>query len=109
MGEQTQHWASGNWTVTEGKEDEFMARWREWLEWSSQNVDGFISATLIRDAQNPRHFVSFSPWRDAAARDVWKASYGFRDGFAAARALCDDFQGGDFELAVAVGPAEAGG
>ena len=97
----------GELDVTEGKEEEFIARWREWLEWSSRNIPGFVAATLIRDAQDPRHFVSFSPWNDAEAREVWKASDGFRDGFANARALCDDFQGGDFELAVAVSPADS--
>jgi heme-degrading monooxygenase HmoA len=97
-----EHWASGNWTVTEGKEDEFVAAWKDWLEWSRQNVDGFVSATLVRDVANPRHFVSFSPWTDAASRDAWKASAGFAEKMGAARALCDDFYGSDYSLAADV-------
>ena len=99
MADTPQHWASGNWTVSEGREEEFIAAWKDWLGWSSQNIDGFVSATLIREIANPRHFVSFSPWRDAGTRDAWKSSGGFAEKFAAVRALCDDFQGGDFSLA----------
>ena len=98
MAASAEHWASGNWMVKEGMEDEFIDAWKDWLGWSSQNIPGFVSATLIRDTQNLRHFVSFSPWKDAASRDAWKASSGFAEKFAAARSLCDDFQGGDFGL-----------
>jgi heme-degrading monooxygenase HmoA len=100
MADALQIWASGDWTVTEGKEDEFVERWKAWLGWSSQNVPGFVSATLVRDTQDPRHFVSFSSWKDAGARDAWKNSDGFAEKFPATRELCDAFRGGDFELAV---------
>ena len=79
MADTPQHWASGNWTVSEGREEEFIAAWKDWLGWSSQNIDGFVSATLIREIANPRHFVSFSPWRDAGTRDAWKSSGGFAE------------------------------
>jgi heme-degrading monooxygenase HmoA len=97
-----EHWASGNWTVTEGKEEEFIEAWRDWLRWSSQNIAGFVSATLIRDTDDPRHFVSFSPWQDGASRDAWKASAGFAEKIRAVQALCDDFRGGDYSLAASV-------
>ena len=35
-----------------------------------------------------------SEWDDAASRDAWKASHGFQEGFAASKALCDEFIGG---------------
>jgi len=76
-----------------------VARWQAWLSWSAENIPGFVKATLLRDNEDPRHFVSFSPWQDAAARDTWKASAGFAERFAAVRELCDDFRGGDFTLA----------
>jgi heme-degrading monooxygenase HmoA len=95
-------WASGDWEVKEGKEEEFVERWKDWLGWSSQNVAGFVSATLIRDVENPRHFVSFSAWKDAASRDAWKNSPGFGEKFPTVRELCDEFQGGDFHRMVSL-------
>jgi heme-degrading monooxygenase HmoA len=56
MGQAVATWASGNWSVSPGKENEFIDRWRDWLEWSRDNITGFRSATLIRDAQNDNHF-----------------------------------------------------
>ena len=96
MADTYQDWATGNWVVTQGKEEEFVARWKAWLGWSSQNIPGFVSATLIRDLQDSRHFVSFSAWEDAASRDAWKSSDGFREKFPTVRDLCDEFRGGDF-------------
>jgi heme-degrading monooxygenase HmoA len=98
MADAFENWASGNWHVKSGNEDEFVQRWKAWLEWSSQNIPGFVSATLVRDLQNPNHFVSFSAWQDAASRDAWKSSAGFAEQFPAVRELCDSFEGGDHEL-----------
>jgi heme-degrading monooxygenase HmoA len=102
MGEAATIWASGNWSVTAGKEEEFVGRWGEWLQWSRDNIPGLRSATLIRDAQDERHFISFSDWADEESRERWKNSDGFREKFAACRDLCDEFQGGDFGLANSV-------
>jgi hypothetical protein len=49
---------------------------------------------------DPRRFISYSEWSDARARDAWKQSEGCAAGFAACRAFCDDFQGGDFTKVV---------
>jgi heme-degrading monooxygenase HmoA len=97
MADTHREWASGDWVVTEGNEEEFVERWKAWLGWSSENIPGFVSATLIRDLQDPRHFVSFSAWEDVASRDAWKNSEGFRERFPQVRELCDEFRGGDFE------------
>jgi heme-degrading monooxygenase HmoA len=101
MADSLETWASGDWMVKEGNEEAFVERWKAWLGWSSQNIEGFVSATLIRDTEDPRHFVSFSAWKDAASRDAWKSSPGFAEKFPAARELCDEFHGGDFQLAAA--------
>ena len=95
-------YASGNWRVKAGSEDEFIARWHAWLSESTKAVGGFGSARLLRDAEDPRHFVSFSEWTDAAARDAWKASPAFATGLAGCRELCDDFKGSDLSQAATV-------
>jgi heme-degrading monooxygenase HmoA len=101
MAESLENWASGNWRVKEGNEEEFVKRWKEWLGWSSQNIPGFVSATLVRSTQDARHFVSFSAWQDAASRDAWKSSSGFAEQFPMVKDLCDEFEGGDCELVAA--------
>ncbi len=57
---------------------------------------GGVGAHLLRSNDDPRRFISYSEWSDARARDAWKQSEGCAAGFAACRAFCDDFQGGDF-------------
>jgi hypothetical protein len=47
-----------------------------------------------------------SEWTDVASRDAWKASPGFREGFAASKALCDEFVGGDYDEVVVVNNPE---
>jgi heme-degrading monooxygenase HmoA len=96
----SEDYASGMWLVKAGSEDAFIERWREWLTTSSSGVDGFEGAHLLRSNDDPRRFVSYSGWRDVGARDAWKQSEAFGEGFAACRAYCDDFQGGDFTAVV---------
>ena len=67
-------YASGNWHVQAGSEDEFIARWQAFITESAQTTPGFGSARLLRDADDPRHFLSFSDWADATSREAWKAS-----------------------------------
>jgi len=62
-----QEYASGNWTVKAGNEDEFVARWIAFLSESTKTAEGFGTARLLRDSDDPRHFLSFSEWTDAGA------------------------------------------
>jgi len=95
-------YASGNWLVTEGKEDEFIARWTEFLGWARADVPGLVNARLIRDVEDARHFVSLAWWTDAASRRAWKQHERFAEHMGACRALCEEMAGSDFELAVEV-------
>jgi heme-degrading monooxygenase HmoA len=94
--------ASGRWLVTEGKEEEFLQRWTEFLRWSKAEASGFIEAHLLRDSESPRSFISLSEWTDAAARQGWKEQPAFRTHLDAARGLCDEFSASDYELATEV-------
>jgi heme-degrading monooxygenase HmoA len=95
-------YVSGNWLVTKGSEDEFVSRWTQFLQWTLDNVAGFQEATLLRDADDSRHFVSFARWDDGGSRDAWRSSDGFAEKFGACRELCDDFQGGPFTRVASV-------
>lgn len=96
-----EHYASGNWTVKEGQTEAFIDRWQQWLARSTEEVPGFGSARLIQDVSNPQHFLSYSDWDTPEARDAWKQSPEFAEGFSSCRELCDDFRGGDYTQLVA--------
>jgi heme-degrading monooxygenase HmoA len=95
-------WSSGNWQVSEGKSEEFVARWRDFQEWSKEENDGFLGARLVRDLAHPDHFVSFASWRDVDAMRDWQGHPDFPAHFGPCRALCEDMQSGSFDLAVDV-------
>ena len=94
--------ASGDWVVAEGKEDEFLQRWTEFLQWTKAEAPGFIEAHLLQDAENPRHFVSLSEWSDGSARTNWRTKEDFRSHLDAARSVCDEFSNSDYGLATEV-------
>jgi heme-degrading monooxygenase HmoA len=95
-------YASGNWHVSEGSEEEFIQRWREFLEWTRDNADGFHEASLIRDDGDPRHFVSFARWDSAEAQAAWRSLPEFPQKMGACRHLCEEMTGGPYERVVAV-------
>ena len=76
----------------------------EWLFRCSENVAGFHHARLLRALNTPQQFTSISECDTGEARDALRMSAAFREGFAASKALCDEFVGGDYDEAVIVGP-----
>jgi Uncharacterized enzyme involved in biosynthesis of extracellular polysaccharides len=98
----TEHYASGSWRVSEGKESEFRERWAEFLVWSRETTPGLVTARLLRDRGDPRHVVSFAAWTSAEAREAWRQNPGFAERFGACRALCDDVYGADYDCIVSV-------
>jgi heme-degrading monooxygenase HmoA len=83
--------------VKEGKAEEFIERWRAWLGSTSQGVQGFRSARLLRAEGDPLRFTSVSDWDDDAARKAWKASPGFAQGIQSVRELCDEVVADDYD------------
>ncbi len=92
-------YASGDWQVRDGEEQEFVARWSDLLGWTRDNHPALKFATLIRAEGDSGRFVSFAEFETPEARHAWKNSEGFIERAAACRELCDEFQGGDFTLA----------
>jgi len=95
-------YASGNWIVTVGREQEFVKRWTEFLEWTRSAFTELQSAHLIQDLDDSRHFVSFSSWDTAEAVKQWRSRQEFAVKLGACRPLCDEFRASDFALAAAV-------
>lgn len=70
-------YTSGEWRVKEGRADAFIAAWSGLADWTTSNAPGCTFAKLLRDHGDPNQFLSFSPWRDQAAVDAWRALPGF--------------------------------
>jgi quinol monooxygenase YgiN len=97
-----EHYASGVWQVKEGKDEEFVERWKEFLQWSRANHPSMVVANLLRDRGTTGHYLSFSEWSDAASRDAWKQDPGFKTHIGACVALCENMHGADYDLAATV-------
>lgn len=91
MAQVGQSFTSGNWIAKEGQENELIARWTELAEWSLQEMaDGVTEAPiLIRDAANPRHFISFGGWKDPETVQAWRQRPEFQERLGRCRELCD--------------------
>ncbi|MEA5453972.1 antibiotic biosynthesis monooxygenase [Sinomonas sp. JGH33] len=95
-------YASGRWQVLPGREEEFVLRWREFLEWTHQHHPAMVDASLLQGLTNPSEFLSFSEWKDADSRAQWKRDPGFAEKIGACRALCEHMAGTDYERVVRV-------
>ncbi len=79
------------WRVKQGSEDEFAARWGEWVEWSHR--EGLAApALLLRDAEDPSTFVSFGPWESLSAVKNWRALAGYQERVARLSEVVESFE-----------------
>ena len=102
MSPSAQHLSSGNWIVRAGSEDQFIARWTDFLEWTRDNAKGLVSASLVRASNNPSHFISFADWDSLESLTAWRSTPEFAAKLGACRALCDGFEGANYTLAVSI-------
>jgi heme-degrading monooxygenase HmoA len=103
MAEVGQPFTSGNWVVKAGREDEFVARWTEFVQWSIDTMGAGVSDApiLIRETASPNHFVSFGGWKDTETVQSWRRSVAFPERLGRCRELCDEFVAGDYTVASA--------
>jgi heme-degrading monooxygenase HmoA len=92
-------YVSGDWRVSAGSEEEFVARWLAFTGWSLENASGARSFVLIRDMEQPQHFLSFGTWADLESVRAWRATTEFARLLGRCRELCDEFHAGDYSLA----------
>ena len=97
-----QPFTCGIWTVQDGREVEFVARWTA-LVASAEAMPGAESFLLIQDRQDAHRFISFGAWDEWATADKWRSSEAFGDAMRACRELCEDFRPNDSTLRVAIG------
>jgi heme-degrading monooxygenase HmoA len=99
-------YASGSWRPKAGEEDAFVAAWTEFARWIS-TMDGVDTPHLLRDANDPGHYMSYSRWRDADAMNAWRNNPEFPERMGRVRAHVDEFTPSDYELVAEVAPQPA--
>jgi heme-degrading monooxygenase HmoA len=92
-----QVYSVGLWTVKPGREDEFVAAWSEFAEWTRREISPTAVGTLLRDRETANRFVSFGPWESEEQMEAWRAHPGFGEQVAGIRELLENFSPGTFE------------
>jgi quinol monooxygenase YgiN len=98
-------WTLARWTTVRGKEDDFVAAWRELAE---STLADFPTAqgTLLRDQQQPNVFFSFGPWPDLETVERWRGSEGFKQSSSRMRAFLESFEPHTLDQVVKAGQSD---
>jgi len=94
-------YSSAVWNVKPGEEDAFVQAWTEFVKWSSTKP-GSGTFRLVRDTEQPNHYLSFAPWESSDAQDAWKQQPEFVELLGRVRSHCEDFRPSLYELVAAV-------
>jgi len=94
-------YTSGQWTVKPGEEDAFVDAWTSFVQWAA-TMPGSGTFRLVRDLDDPSHFVSFAPWESFDAQNSWREQPEFRDHIGKVISHCENFQPVTLELVTVV-------
>lgn len=56
------HWTAVDWRVEESNAADFPKHWEEMLRWAKEHAGTLEWARLVRDAEDPTHYISFASW-----------------------------------------------
>ena len=90
-------YATGSWVPHAGQEEQFLAAWRAFAEWS-RGMAGAGEITLTRDLRDPGRFVSFSRWESIEAVRAWKAHGEFKQRMSVVQRHVDRFAPTELEV-----------
>jgi quinol monooxygenase YgiN len=98
--EMTGHaYSSGEWSVQEGSEEEFIQRWITFIEWSLDNAEGAVSFVLVRSTEEPRKFLSLGAWESQEALEARREMPRMQELLGQCRELCEEFEFHPYTLA----------
>jgi heme-degrading monooxygenase HmoA len=97
----TETYTSGTWVVKPGEEDAFVEAWRAFVSWG-RSMPGSGTFRLVRDLEQPGHYMSFAPWESFEAQRDWKEQPEFRERIGRVRSHCEDFRPSTHELVTEV-------
>jgi heme-degrading monooxygenase HmoA len=91
----------GIWTVTPGREENFVEAWKELADHTKADFPE-ETATLLRDRDQPNRFISFGPWESLEQIERWRSSDTFKRGVGKLREVLEDFVPHTMDLAVSI-------
>jgi heme-degrading monooxygenase HmoA len=94
-------YTSGLWRVKEGREDDFVAAWTDFVTWA-RDQPGSGTFRLVRDTEDPRRFLSFAPWASFEAQAAWKQTDEFMTRMRWVREHVESFEPSTYELVTQV-------
>ncbi len=100
-------YASGDWHVKPGREDEFLEAWREFAEAGMLELPSDAWVVMLRDEDDPAHFRSVGPFRDDAAVAAWRDGEAFRQHMGAMREMLVALDVSTYEEALSLGSPRA--
>jgi len=100
-----QPYTFGVWIVKPGREEDFVAGWREMAEWTAANAPGAGIGRLLQDEDQPSRFISIGPWDDKEAIAVWRSQLGFQERVGKLRDMLETFTPANLELRAEVAAA----
>jgi heme-degrading monooxygenase HmoA len=87
-----------DWVIREGREDEFVDLWTEFVDWSATETDAALGGMLLRDSSDPRRFFSIGPWRSAEEAHEWFRRPDLQERSAPLREVAERFEPRFLEL-----------
>jgi len=85
-----QPFAFATWTVKGGKEEAFVAAWKDFARWSRANLPGSQGAYLLRDVGKQNRFISMGPWKDVDSLLAWRSRPEFEDFLKRMGEICEE-------------------
>jgi quinol monooxygenase YgiN len=93
------------WIVKPGRENDFVAGWRELAEWTAANSPGAGIGRLLQDEDQPTRFISIGPWDDKDALAASRSQLGFQERVGKLREMLETFTPANLELRAEVAAA----
>ena len=90
-------------TVKPGREEEFIAAWREMASRTKADFPD-AAGVLLRDRDRTNRFISAGPWESSEQIRDWRASAAFADGLARMREMLESFEPHTMDSVVTVEP-----
>ena len=93
--------AMGIFTVKDGKENAFLARWKEFAYWTlSQYKNMGKGAQLLQDIDNPRRYIVVGEWNNFDTIKQWRNRLEFKEWMKRMSELCDRVEPLTLKLAI---------
>lgn len=80
----------GSWRVRPGKEEDFIAAWRDLAEWALAEIEGSKGARLMQDRDEPTRFYTMGPWDSPDAIQRFREHTGFSERMARIRETTEE-------------------